>query len=180
MKFLLEMFFVFAKVGLLSFGGGYVMFIMFEQELVKKRKWVSEKDLKDYYALAVCTPGIIAVNVATFCGHKVRGKIGGIVATLGMIIPSACIVALVYFLLQEFIHNQYVIFALMGIKIGVVALLSSFVWDLARKNLRSFYTLLIFVLSLILLNTGIHLIFIIILAGALGYYFGWMRRRMSK
>ena len=84
----LDLFLTFARIGGLTFGGGIAMLPMLEKELVEKKKWTSNEEMLDYFAIGQCTPGIIAVNVATFVGYKRKGISGGIVSTLGMIFPS--------------------------------------------------------------------------------------------
>ena len=76
MKDLIELFFVFAKIGLFTFGGGYAMLPMLQKEIVEKHKWAKEDEIMDYFAIGQVTPGIIAVNTATFVGHKTKGLIG--------------------------------------------------------------------------------------------------------
>ena len=92
MKELWQLFAVFAKIGVMTFGGGAAMLPMLQRELVEKRKWVEEEELMDYYAIGQCTPGIIAVNTATFVGQNRKGDIGGIFATAGMVFPSLVII----------------------------------------------------------------------------------------
>ena len=89
---LLQLFLSFAKVGVLTFGGGYAMIPLLEREIVEKRRWASSEELMDYYAVGQCTPGVIAVNTATFIGYKTAGNLGGIVATLGVVFPSFVII----------------------------------------------------------------------------------------
>ncbi|MBO5936586.1 MAG: chromate transporter, partial [Clostridia bacterium] len=84
MKTLIQMFFIFARIGGFTFGGGYAMLPMLQKELVENKGWTTNEELIDYYAIGQCTPGIIAVNVATFVGYKTKGVLGGIFATLGM------------------------------------------------------------------------------------------------
>ena len=95
MKDLIELFFVFAKIGLFTFGGGYAMLPMLQKEIVEKHKWAKEDEIMDYFAIGQVTPGIIAVNTATFVGHKTKGLIGGIVATAGMVFPSIIIITVI-------------------------------------------------------------------------------------
>ena len=90
----LDMFLTFAKVGVMTFGGGYAMLPILQREVVEKKGWATEEELMDYFAIGQCTPGIIAVNVATFCGQKLKGVLGGIFATLGMVFPSLVIISL--------------------------------------------------------------------------------------
>ena len=102
MKQLLDLFFTFARIGGLTFGGGYAMLPILQREVVEKRKWVTNEEIMDYYAIGQCTPGIIAVNTATFIGQKCAGNIGGIVATLGVVFPSLIIITLIAAFLQNF------------------------------------------------------------------------------
>ena len=103
MKELVDLFFTFAKIGGLTFGGGYAMLPMIQNEIVENKKWASEEDVINYYAVGQCTPGIIAVNTATFIGYKTKGIIGGIVATLGVVFPSLIrILSANLLLLKEF------------------------------------------------------------------------------
>ena len=92
MKELFNLFLAFAKVGVLTFGGGYAMLPILQREIVEKNNWASDEELMDYYAIGQCTPGVIAVNTATFIGQKNKGIMGGIMATLGVITPSLIII----------------------------------------------------------------------------------------
>ena len=87
MKELFNLFIAFAKVGVLTFGGGYAMLPILQREIVEKNNWASDEELMDYYAIGQCTPGVIAVNTATFIGQKNKGIMGGIMATLGVVTP---------------------------------------------------------------------------------------------
>ena len=89
---LFELFLTFVRIGAATFGGGVAMLPVIEHEVTEKKHWASEDELTDYYAISQCTPGAIAVNTATFVGSKMRGAIGGIVATLGVIFPSMVII----------------------------------------------------------------------------------------
>ena len=95
MKELFDLFWTFCKIGALTFGGGYAMLPLIQREIVENKKWSTEKEILDYYAVGQCTPGVIAVNTATFIGYKLRGIIGGIVATLGVIFPSIVIILII-------------------------------------------------------------------------------------
>ena len=95
MKELWELFIVFAKIGGFTFGGGYAMLPILQREVVENRNWATSEELMDYYAIGQCTPGIIAVNTATFIGYKRKGIIGGIVATIGCVFPSLVIIMII-------------------------------------------------------------------------------------
>lgn len=93
LKELLTLFLTFAKVGVMTFGGGYAMLPILQREVVENKGWATDEELTDYFAIGQCTPGVIAVNTATFIGQKRRGILGGIVATLGVVFPSLVIIA---------------------------------------------------------------------------------------
>ena len=90
MKQLWQLFLAFARVGVMTFGGGYAMIPILEREIVDRQGWASSEELMDYYAVGQCTPGVIAVNTATFIGYKVAGSLGGVVATLGVVFDPLC------------------------------------------------------------------------------------------
>ena len=94
-KTLVELFFVFFKIGAVTFGGGLAMLPIIEKELVIKRNWVTKDTLLDYFAIGQATPGIIAVNVATFLGYSRAGILGAIIATLGVVTPSIIIISII-------------------------------------------------------------------------------------
>ena len=102
MKTLIKMFLTFARIGGFTFGGGYAMLPMLQREVVEKYKWATNDELIDYYAIGQCTPGIIAVNVATFIGYKNKGIPGAIFATLGVVTPSMIIIGLIAALVSNF------------------------------------------------------------------------------
>lgn len=150
MKELLELFLTFAKVGVTTIGGGYAMLPMFQRELADKRGWLTEDELYDYYAISACTPGVIAVNVATLTGYKRRGVLGGIAATLGVIFPSLVIIVLIAALLSGFADNEYVAHALAGIRIAVCAIVPANIWRMIKRGVRDILTLAIFTAALAL------------------------------
>ena len=133
MTTLIKLFISFFKTGLFTFGGGYAMLPLLKAEVVDKQKWITEDELLDYFSIGQCTPGIIAVNVATFCGYKLKGTIGAIVTTFGIICPSIIIIVLIAAILNMYINNPIVVHALSGIRIGVCALISVLVVDMAKK-----------------------------------------------
>jgi len=100
MNRLLDLFLTFARIGGLTFGGGYAMLPILQREVVEKKKWTTEEELMDYYAIGQCTPGVIAVNTATFVGQGLAGPIGGIVATLGVVFPSLIIITVIAAFIQ--------------------------------------------------------------------------------
>ena len=149
----------FAKIGACTFGGGYAMLPILQRELVEKRNWATEGELSDYYAIGQCTPGIIAVNTATFVGHKRRGVAGGIVATLGLVFPCLVIIMLIAAFLQNFAELPIVIHAFNGVRACVCALILSSVLKLLKGAVVDKATLVIYVLVLALAGTGTFVTF---------------------
>ena len=133
MKDILELFKAFASVGAMTFGGGYAMIPILEREIIEKRGWATEEELMDYYAVGQCTPGVIAVNTATFIGRKIAGVWGGIVATLGVVFPSMVIITLIAALLTNFAHVPAVNSAFAGIRVCVCVLIFNAVVKLWKK-----------------------------------------------
>ena len=164
-----DLFMTFAKIGGFTFGGGYAMLPILQREVVEKREWVTEDELMDYYAIGQCTPGIIAVNTATFVGYKRKGIPGGIISTLGMISPSVLIITVVALFLKQFMDNVWLSHALMGVRGVVCALMLNTVITLAKKSLVSRITWLICILAFLLsMLTDIPLIVIVLMAGIVG------------
>lgn len=169
MKIFWQLFITFAKIGAVTFGGGVAMLPMFKRELVENKGWTTENELTDYYAVGQCTPGIIAVNTATFVGYKIKGVFGAIMATLGMIFPSLVIITLLAAVLSNFADLPIVQHAFAGIRVCVCALVLSAVITLAKKAVIDKIGVAIFVivaLSSTFLNIS-PVVFVIITA-ALG------------
>ena len=149
---LLSLFLSFAKVGVMTFGGGYAMIPILEREIVENRKWSSSEELMDYYAVGQCTPGVIAVNTATFIGYKVAGPAGGVAATLGVVFPSVVIICLIAGILTNFADIPAVKSAFTAIRVCVCVLIFNAVvklWKGAVKDKAGLVLfLIVFVLSL--------------------------------
>ena len=148
MKEMLELFLTFAKMGVMTFGGGMAMLPILQREVVDNKHWVTEEELVDYYAIGQCTPGIIAVNTATFIGQKKGGVIGGILATLGVVFPSLIIISLLAGLITNFSHLVWVKNAFAGIQVCVCVLIFNAVVKLLKKSVVDKPTAAIFVLVL--------------------------------
>lgn len=163
-----QLFFSFAKVGLLTFGGGMAMLPLLQRECVDRRGWATEEEMLNYYAIGQCTPGIIAVNVATFIGYKKKGTAGGIAATLGVVFPSIVIITAIASFLALFSNNPYVQKAFAGIRIAVSALILVSVFRMAKKTLRGFETVFIAILAFAL-QTFLGLSPVVITVSAIAY-----------
>ncbi len=150
MKLLIKLFFTFARIGGFTFGGGYAMLPMLQKEVVEKYKWVTNDELLDYYAIGQCTPGVIAVNVATFIGQKQKGVPGAIVATLGVVAPSVVIIGVIAAFISGFRDLEVVQWAFSGIRAAVVALILSSVIKISKKSLVDIFTVIIFLVVAVL------------------------------
>ena len=181
MKTLFQLFIIFARIGGFTFGGGYAMIPMLQKELVDNKGWTTYEELIDYYAIGQCTPGIIAVNVATFVGYKTKGILGGIVATLGMITPSLIIVGIIAAFLHGFQDYEVVQWAFSGIRAAVVALIISAIWKIAKKSLVDIFTVIIFLLVAVLsFFTDLSPVIFIVAAGVCGLILNISGLRKAK
>lgn len=142
----LDLFLTFARIGGLTFGGGYAMLPILQREVVEKRGWATEEELMDYYAIGQCTPGVIAVNTATFIGQKTSGILGGIVATLGVVSPSLVIISIIAAFIRNFADLAVVQNAFAGIRVCVCVLIFNAVVKLWKKSVVDKITLVIFLL----------------------------------
>lgn len=155
MKPYVSLFFTFAKIGVCTFGGGYAMLPILQRELVDNKGWATEEELADYYAVGQCTPGVIAVNTATFVGYNRMGWLGGVVATLGVVFPCLVIIMAIAAFLSNFMHLDVVVHAFNGVRAGVVALILSSVLKLLNTSLVDWKTRLIYVVVLLAGAVGV-------------------------
>ncbi|WP_299997684.1 chromate transporter [uncultured Clostridium sp.] len=170
MKELFDLFWTFCKIGALTFGGGYAMLPLIQREIVENKKWSTEKEILDYYAVGQCTPGVIAVNTATFIGFKLRGIVGGLVATLGVIFPSIIIILIIASFLQSFASLAIVQSAFAGIRVAVVALIITTVIKLIKSSVKDYLGIIITVVTFVLSAfIGISPVYIVIAAGLIGF-----------
>ena len=167
----LKLFAAFARVGLFTFGGGYAMIPMLEREIVDRHGWATREELMDYYAVGQCTPGVIAVNTATFIGYKIAGNLGGVVATLGVVFPSFVIISVIAGIIQNFADIPAVKSAFAAIRVCVCVLIFNSVlklWKGAVKDKAALVLcLLVFVLSMFFNISPIVFVVFCALAGIL-------------
>ncbi len=145
MNIYLDLFVTFFKIGLFTFGGGLAMLPMLEKEVVNNKKWATYDQLMDYYAIGQCTPGIIAVNTATFVGYSQKKTPGAIVATTGVVSPSIIIIILIASLMTSFADQPIVQHALAGIRIAVCVLIAQAVFKMVKSGVRNWFGLILFV-----------------------------------
>ena len=139
---LAELYLAFFRTGIFTFGGGLAMMPMLQKELIEKKHWLTEEDLIDYYAIGQSTPGIIAVNVATFVGYRQAGVLGAIVATLGIISPSIIIITILAGTINSISEYSRVQAALKGINVAVAALLTTVIIKFAKKTIKNVWNVL--------------------------------------
>ena len=177
MKNIIKLFFIFAKIGLFAFGGGYVILPLLKREFSEKRGWVTEDEIMDYFAVAQCTPGVIAVNSATFIGRKQNGVIGAISATLGVVFPSVIIITIVAMFLQNFAEITLVKYALLGIRACVCALILNAVISLIKKSIIDKISALFAIVTFVIMCIfDVSPIIFVILAGVLGIVLNLKKR----
>lgn len=150
MNELFDLFKTFCRIGGLTFGGGYAMLPMLQKEVVENKEWATSEELLDYYAVGQATPGVIAVNTATFVGYKVRGVIGAFFATLGVVFPSFIIIITIATFLQNFSKYELVQHAFSGIRVAVAVLILNAVITLFKKSIVDKIGIVIFIVTFIL------------------------------
>ena len=162
MKGYLEILLVFLKLGCITFGGGYAIIPVVDRELIKKKNWLTMDEVMEYYTIAQITPGLIAVNLATFVGYKQKGPLGGLFATLGFIFPGVSFILAAALLISNFAEIPVVQHAFTGIRIAVGALILDTVIKLVKGVFKDFKALLIFlfVFSLAVFPGGVFPSFI--------------------
>ena len=165
-----KLYWVFAQMGAVCFGGGYAMLSLVQRVIVEEHGWTTEEELMDYYAIGQCTPGVIAVNVSTFIGHKLRGIPGAIAASLGFISPSILIITVIAAFLESFASNVYVAHALAGIRVCVCVLIFNSVLALGKKAVKTPIAWGIFLVTVFLaFFTEVPTVAIVLGAGIVGY-----------
>lgn len=175
-----NLFITFFKIGAMTFGGGYAMLPILQREIAENKKWSSDRELMDYFAIGQCTPGMIAVNVATFIGYKKQGFIGGLSATLGIIAPSILIITLLSFGLSQWETHPLLTHALSGVRICVTVLVLDVIIKLGKQSITDGATIFIFLLILALtLFTSLSPVSAVLIAAALGYFFTIQKKGAS-
>ena len=172
MKDYFDIFWAFIVIGATTFGGGYAMIPVLQRELIKKRGWIDMDEVMDYFTIAQITPGIIAVNVATFAGYKRKGLFGGIAATIGLILPGCCLMIIIALFLKQFAEYEPVRHAFTGIRVAVCALILDTVLKLFKGLFKDYRAIIIFTAAFILSAIfSLSPVFIIMGAGLAGFLF---------
>ena len=181
-KKLLQVFWSFFKIGAFTFGGGYAMIPIIQNEAVEKHQWVTDEDILEIVAIAESTPGPIAINAATFVGYRAAGVLGAMCATLGVVLPSFVVILCLSFVLRQFQELQAVRYAFYGIRAGVLALLVKALWTMYKKSSKGWPAYVVIGASFLLTAIfDINVIFVIIGCALFGLITSfYLQRREQK
>ncbi len=178
MNELFEIYYVFLRIGMVAFGGGYALLPILVRELEEKRQWCTTDELMDYFAIGQCTPGVIALNVSTFIGNKRKGIPGAIFASVGFVTIPIIIILFIAAFLTNFADNPYVKDAFAGIRVCVCVLILQAVMRLWKKSIVDKKALCIYFIILFLtifsgvLPISIPTAIIVVASGVFGVLFG--------
>lgn len=161
-KLLAEMFLTFFRIGTFTFGGGYAMLPIIEKEVITNKKWISEEQIMDIFALSQSLPGAIAINSSTFIGYKIAGIPGSIVATSGAVLPSFIIITIIAAFFARFQDYAIVNAAFLGIRAAVVGLILVTARKMAIKAVKNRAAVIILVIAVVLILLNVHPILVII------------------
>ncbi len=184
-----SLFLTMLKIGLFTFGGGYAMIALLENEFVAKKKWIEKDEFLDVAAIAESTPGPIAINAATYIGYKNAGIIGSTIATLGICIPSFVIIYAISLFFDAFLSLTLVAYAFKGIQICVVYLILSAGLKMLKQMKKTAFNIIIISITLIcmvvlsLFAVKFSTIFYILISGACGvvvYLLGKLRKEEKQ
>ena len=181
MKELMNLFWSFCRIGGLTFGGGYAMLPMLQKEVVENHKWATEQELLDYYAVGQATPGIIAVNTATFVGYKQSGVIGAVFATAGVVFPSLVIIMTIAGLIDNFSSLDIVQHAFSGIRIAVGVLILNALTKLVKGSVKDILGIILFIATFVASSfLNISVVYIIIVAALIGIINDFVKRKRGS
>ena len=177
----MNLFWSFCRIGGLTFGGGYAMLPMLQKEVVENHKWATEQELLDYYAVGQATPGIIAVNTATFVGYKQSGVIGAVFATCGVVFPSLVIIMTIAGLIDNFSSLDIVQHAFSGIRIAVGVLILNALTKLVKGSVKDILGIILFIATFIASSfLNISVVYIIIVAALTGIISDFVKRKRGS
>ncbi len=172
-RHLFELFFEFFKIGAVTFGGGLAMMPIMRREVVETKGWATDEDIMKILVISESTPGVFAVNAATFIGYKIAGFLGALVATLGVIIPSLITISIISFFFIQFKELTFVSYAFYGIQAAVAILIFKAAFKLSKKIHFNLFVSFIFIVSMILaLLTSINILYLLLAGAILGILYG--------
>lgn len=176
-----QLFLTFFKVGAFTFGGGYAMIAILEEELIAKKKWITEQDMLDMLVIAESTPGVIAVNTATSVGYKVRGVAGALLATLGVVLPSFAIIFALSFAINAFKDNVWYKAAFSGIQACVTVLIVNAFTKLAKQLKTDVFSITMLIAAFcVVIFTDFNVIFVILIGGVIGVVYSLIVDSVQK
>ena len=184
-KLRFTLFLTLLKIGLFTFGGGYAMIALLENEFVSKRKWIDKEEFLDMVAIAESTPGPIAINAATYIGYKNAGVLGALLATVGVCIPSFLIIYLISLFFDAFLSLTYVSYAFRGIQVCVIYLILSAGLKLLKGMKKGIFSVTLLTLTVLcmvlfsLLSISFSAVFYILIGGMAGLT-GYLIRKLKK
>ena len=178
MKELMNLFWSFCRIGGLTFGGGYAMLPMLQKEVVETHKWATEQELLDYYAVGQATPGVIAVNTATFIGYKEKGILGAIFATSGVVFPSLAIIMSIAGFIDSFSDLNIVQHAFSGIRVAVGVLILNALVNLVKGSVKDILGIILFVATFIIsIVFNISVVYIVVASALIGIISDFVNRK---
>ena len=186
MSLLLDLFLSFAKIGLFTFGGGYAMIALIENACVEKKKWITHDEMMNITVIAESTPGPIAINCATYVGYKQKGFIGAVAATIGMILPSFCIIFLISLFLDHFLEITWIAHAFLGIKIAVGILILDaaikMIQKMQKKWMPRVFMICAFIIMMLIniFSVRISTVILMLAAGAISLIIFIIQKQTAK
>lgn len=172
-----QIFITFFKTGLFTFGGGYAMISILEEELITKKQWITAQDMLDMLVIAESTPGVIAVNTATSVGFRLRGFWGAVIATLGVVLPSFIIITGLSFVIEAIADNVWYKAAFTGIQACVIILIINAFTKMAKQLERDWFNAILVIVAFgVATFTDFNVIFLIIIGGVLGVCYMLIRQ----
>ena len=177
-KIIKELFFTFLKIGLFTFGGGYAMIPLIEEEVCEKKKWISKDELTDIVIISESTPGSLSINIATFVGMKMCSYLGSLFSTLGLVIPSFVIISLITKFLFSF-SNKYISYALLGIKGAVIALIINALISMFKECNRNMFSYILMLLGIfVIVFLKINAFFVIVIGAIAGLIYCFIKKEI--
>ncbi|MBQ1286300.1 MAG: chromate transporter [Lachnospiraceae bacterium] len=186
MSLLLDLFLSFAKIGLFTFGGGYAMIALIENACVEKKQWITHDEMMNITVIAESTPGPIAINCATYVGYKQKGFIGAVAATIGMILPSFCIIFLISLFLDHFLEITWIAHAFLGIKIAVGILILDaaikMIQKMQKKWMPRVFMICAFIIMMLIniFSVRISTVILMLAAGAISLIIFIIQKQTAK
>jgi chromate transporter len=181
LKDFFELFVTFLKLGCITFGGGYAIIPVVERELIKKKGWTTMDEVMDYYTIAQITPGLIAVNLSTCVGYKKKGPLGGILTTIGFVLPGVTLIILIALFISNFQDLPVIQHAFVGIRVAVGALIIDTVLKLVKGIFKDWKAIIFYIIAFFLSAAfRVSPMVIVLCAGFIGFFIYYPGKRKEK